>query len=148
MGADLPGTLLLVDDDPNDQLLMLRAFREIDLPITVRTVDNGEEAISYMAGADSFSDRKLFPLPKVTLLDVKMPGRSGFEVLAWIRSQPSVGDSVVVMLSGSRQAEDIERAYKLGANSYLVKPNDPRELRSLNEIIVNYWVGNNITPAG
>jgi CheY-like chemotaxis protein len=139
-------TLLLVEDDPNDQLLMLRSLRRLNVPITLRSVENGEEAMSYLAGTGIFADRERFPLPKLTLLDVKMPGRSGFEVLKWIRAQPDIGELVIVMLTSSKEPEDVERAYRLKANSYLVKPGDAHELQSLNELIVNYWVAKNVAP--
>lgn len=144
MEACLSGTLLLVEDDPNDQLLMLRSLRRMNTPMRLRVVSDGDEAISYLKGEGPFADRDQFPLPKITLLDVKMPRRSGFEVLEWIRAQPKGREAVVVMLSSSMQPEDVRKAYHLGANSYLMKPCDPDDLEDISELIVDYWVAKNI----
>lgn len=142
----MSGTLLLVDDDPNDQLLMLRSLRKVKTPMTFRVVSDGEEAISYLKGEGVFADRRQFPTPKITLLDIKMPRRSGFEVLQWIRSQPLGWKAVVVMLSSSKQPEDVRRAYSLGANSYLMKPFGLDDLQEMSEVITDYWVAKNVIP--
>src|SRR6185436_1328860 len=116
--------ILLAEDDPNDLLLIQRAFQKgaVDNPFFV--VRNGEEAIAYLSGTEGFSNRTEFPLPDLFLLDLKMPKVDGFEVLQWIRQQPGFSNLVVVVLTTSSDVYDVNRAYKLGANSFLVKPQD------------------------
>lgn len=139
-------TLLLAEDDPNDQLMMTRSLQKLGVPMKLRLVGDGEEAISYLAGEGVFGNREHFPLPKLTLLDLKMPRRSGLEVLEWIRSRPEIRTSVVVMLSSSDLPEDVRAAYQRGANSYLVKPNSVDRLNELNEALVTYWLKKNVPP--
>jgi CheY-like chemotaxis protein len=115
-------TILLVEDDPNDVLLMQRAFEKARLANPLRIVRDGEEAIDYLAGEGIYSDREKYPIPLLVLLDLKMPKRSGFEVLAWLRSQEYLSSLPVVVLTSSEEVPDVAKAYRLGANSYLVKP--------------------------
>ena len=115
-------TILHVEDDPNDVLLIARAFRKAEVSAQIQVVNNGEQAVHYLNGTNSFAQRDQFPLPAVVLLDVKLPRKSGIEVLEWLRSQPGLKRIPIVMLTSSRQAVDINRAYDLGVNAYLVKP--------------------------
>ncbi len=81
-------TFLLVDDGEDDLLLMHKAFKRAKCTVSLQEVHNGEEAIAYLKGEGSYCDRKQFPLPTVMLLDLNMPKKDGFEVLAWVRAQP------------------------------------------------------------
>src|ERR1700728_5476953 len=111
-------TVLLVEDSENDMFLMKMACQRTGIPHSLQIVNDGDEAIKYLMGKDGYSDRLSHPLPDLIFLDIKMPKRDGHEVLAWIRAQPAFRILPVVMLTGSTQREDIDRAYKLGVTSY------------------------------
>ena len=113
--------ILHVEDDESDALLLDRALKRAGLGVKVYRVENGQEAIAYLDGAGKFADRATYPLPGLVLLDIKMPGLHGFEVLKWIRQAPRFAHLPVVMLSSSDEAGDIQEARRLGANCYLVK---------------------------
>ena len=115
-------TVLHVDDDPNDILLLQAATRKASLEFILHNVEDGEQAIAYLSGEGIYADRKRFQIPALILLDLKMPRLTGFEILKWVRARPGLGKLPVVVLSGSELKEDILRAYSTGANSYLVKP--------------------------
>lgn len=121
MNIDAP-IVLLADDSDYDSLLMRTVFERAGFVHPLRFARDGEEAIAYLRGDGAYADREQFPLPTVLLLDLNMPRKNGFEVLVWIRQQPAFKRLRVYVLSASSRAEDIERAYDLGANSYLVKP--------------------------
>jgi len=114
--------ILLVEDDASQALLVDRVLRKTRLTNPLIALRNGDDAIAYLEGHGRYSDRELTPLPVLVLLDVHVPGKSGLEILSWLREQPALGHIPVVMLSGSGESEDIDRAFALGAESYLVKP--------------------------
>jgi len=114
--------VLLVDDLDSDAVLMRIVFERAGFVRPLQVACDGEEAIAYLKGEGPYCDRNKFPLPTVMLLDLNMPKKNGFEVLEWIRQQPALKRLHVYVMSASSRAEDIERAYDLGANSYLVKP--------------------------
>ncbi|WP_207482382.1 response regulator [Arenibaculum pallidiluteum] len=139
--------ILLVEDDPNDQLLIRRAFAKAKLMNPLLVVEDGDAAVAYLAGEGAYADRSENPLPAVMLLDLKLPRRSGLEVLEWLRSQPgSLGRTPVVVLTSSRENSDLDRAYDLGANSYLVKPVDFDGLLDLVRTAGLYWTVLNERP--
>ena len=138
--------ILLVEDDPNDALLVQRAFRKANVSNVLQVVRDGEEAVAYLKGEKPFSDRQQFPLPGVILQDLKLPRKSGLEVLAWLRGQPGLRRLPVVMLTSSRQSSDINRAYELGANSYLVKPVAFDALVEMIKTLDVYWFVLNEKP--
>jgi CheY-like chemotaxis protein len=116
-------TILLADDSENDLALMQIAFRKAGFKSPLQMVHNGQEAIAYLKGEGSYADRNKFPLPAVILLDLNMPMKNGFDVLEWLRSQPPTFKRIsTIILTASMRSEDVERAFDLGANSYLVKP--------------------------
>jgi len=115
-------TILHVEDDPNDTLLFEHACRKAGVVFDLQAVSDGDQAIAYLRGAEDFSDRGKHPLPKLILLDLKMPRVSGFDVLAWLRSETSLNKVPVVVLTSSNHDADVKRAYDLGARSYLIKP--------------------------
>ena len=116
--------ILLVDDDDNDAVLIKRAFARSGIPHLINTVKDGQEAICYLSGDVPYRDRSKNPLPALVLLDIKMPMKDGFEVLRWIRAQPEFARLCVVMLTSSDEIRDVNKAYQLGATSFLVKPLD------------------------
>lgn len=133
-------TVLLVEDDLNDIFLVKRAFKlaQIDNPLQVAT--DGEDAIDYLRGEGKYADRSAYPLPKLIVMDIKMPRKSGFEVLEWVKGNDRTLRRIpVVIVSSSSNPEDINRAYELGANAYMVKPVDFREVEHLFHSITHYW---------
>lgn len=140
------GTVLLVEDDENDRLLIERAFDKGRIANPIKAVTNGEDAVAYLAGTGEFANREQFPLPVLMLLDLKLPRKSGLEVLAWVREQAGLKRLPVVVLTSSRETSDINRAYDLGANSYLVKPVGFENLFELAKSLNLYWLMLNEEP--
>ncbi len=124
-------TVLLVEDDPNDRLIVQNAFERATRGIQLRTCVDGEDAICYLSGSGSYADRRGNPFPDLVLLDLKLPRKSGLEVLQWIRGCPAFCRLPVFVMSSSQERGDIDLAYALGATSYLVKEVDIRILRSV-----------------
>jgi CheY-like chemotaxis protein len=117
-----PATVLLVEDDESDVLFLKRAFRKAGLPHRLEIVTNGREAIEYLSGADRYADRQKHPVPSHVLLDLKLPEKSGFEVLEWIRNDTGLQNLHVSILTSSSESADIQKAKLLRADCYLVKP--------------------------
>ncbi|PYM17020.1 MAG: two-component system response regulator [Verrucomicrobia bacterium] len=132
--------VLLAEDDPNEVFLMERAFHKANLKNPMHVVRDGQEAIDYLSHQGNFTDTTCHPTPKLMLLDLKMPRKNGFEVLEWLRQQPALRPLIVVVLSSSDLADDVNRAYDLGANSYLVKPGDFEALITMVKTLDAYWL--------
>lgn len=132
--------ILLVEDDPNDILLFEKALSTKNFPIELVVVRDGEKAISYLSGN---GEAQGCPVPDMVLLDLKLPRKSGFEVLEWIKNHPSLRTIPVIIFSSSKQNQDLKTAYSLGANSYLVKPTGFAELNKLIEDFGEYWFFHN-----
>lgn len=115
-------TILLVEDNDDDVLIMLSTFRKAALPNPVQVVSNGEQAVAYLNGEGRYSDRERFPLPVIILLDLNMPRKNGLEVLQWMREQPRFNRTTVHILTASSRKVDVESAFELGANACIVKP--------------------------
>ena len=115
-------TILHVDDDENDRFLLKLAHKKARVPATVIGVADGEEAIAYLKGEGIYSNRHDAPMPHLVLLDLKMPLKSGFEVLEWVRGQSDLNHLPVIILSSSDHERDRQRAFGAGANYYIVKP--------------------------
>ena len=141
-----PGTILLVEDDENDLELFMRAYGKARIANPIQRVANGDDAVAYIAGDGKYADRDEHPLPVLVLLDLKLPRRSGLEVLEWIRGS-ECKRVPVVMLTSSKESSDINRAYDLGANSYLVKPVGFDNLFELIRSLNLYWMVLNQKPA-
>lgn len=139
-------TVLLVEDDPNDVILTQRAFRNAKLINPLQVVDDGEGAVAYLAGEGKYADRTSFPLPTLVLLDLKLPKKPGHEVLEWLRAQSGLKRIPVVVLTSSSQSSDVNKAYDLGANSYLVKPVEPDRLLEMAGALHLYWMVMNKPP--
>jgi CheY-like chemotaxis protein len=136
-------TALLVEDEPDDVLLARRAWEVGALPASLQVVEDGDAALAYLGGTGVYADRRLHPLPHYVLLDLKLPRRSGLEVLQWTRAQPALRYMPIIVFTSSYQTSDIERAYTLGANSYLVKPVGFQALLDLLRQVDQYWGGLN-----
>jgi CheY-like chemotaxis protein len=133
--------ILLAEDDLDHILLIRHAFKQAGLVNPLQVVRTGEEAIAYLQGTGKFSNRDEYPLPGLILLDLKMPRKDGFEVLQWIRQQPANLSSLrIVVLTSSDEMKDVNRAYALGANSFLTKPLDFRDFVQLSQAIKGYWL--------
>ena len=132
---------LLIEDDLNDVFFVERAFKEAPRHISLRHVGDGRDAVRYLEGRDEFADRQKYPLPDVILLDLKMPGFTGFEFLEWLRSKsPDHLHLIpVIVMSSSALQDDIARAYRMGVNSYLVKPVDWKLFRERMSALGIYW---------
>jgi len=133
-------TLLVVEDEPEDRFLISRAMRKAQIANPVQMVADGDEAVAYLEGGGKFADRSLYPLPLMVLLDLKLPKRSGLEVLTWIRATPRLRTLPVVVLTSSAESTDVQRAYAVGANSYLVKPVAFEGLHRMIESVGMYWL--------
>jgi CheY-like chemotaxis protein len=133
--------ILHVEDNPDDVMLMNLAFNRAGITANLHVVSDGDEAIAAL-GDDASSGGP----PVCVLLDVKLPRVSGLEVLAWIRNQPRLRRLPVILLTSSSQTADINRAYDLGANSFLVKPPDLDSLTQLVKTVAHYWVQTNVRP--
>jgi CheY-like chemotaxis protein len=134
--------ILYVEDNPDDAMLFVMAFRKAGLKTVLELASDGEQAIAALQQNHSIS------APSCVLLDVKLPTISGLEVLAWIRRQPALKRMPVIMLTSSLLQSDIAQAYDLGANSYLVKPSALDALIALAKTIDHYWLHTNVEPAG
>ncbi len=140
--------ILHVEDDANDVELVGMAFRKTKAPGRLLVVNDGDQALRYLNGDGIYTDRDSFPFPSLMLLDLKIPRTSGLEVLAWARSheRPHIKRMPIVVLTSSNQARDIERAYDLGVNSYLIKPAELNVLFELVNSIHHYWLSMNLKP--
>lgn len=139
-------TILLVEDDPNEIYLTQRAFQKANINVSLQIIDDGDSAIAYLNGTGKYADRQRFPIPKLILLDLKLPCRSGHEILAWLRQHPCLNLLPVVIFTSSREPADVNLAYELGANSYLVKPNGIKALKRVVETLTSYWLVDNEPP--
>jgi CheY-like chemotaxis protein len=140
------GVILLVEDREDDVLLIKRAFEKIGLANPVQVARDGQEAVEYLLGEAAFSNREEHPLPSLILLDLKMPRMNGFEFLVWIKKQDEFRHLPVVVLSSSSELRDVNVAYRLGANSFLVKPNDFEQFIGLNKSLQEFWLRYGKTP--
>ncbi len=141
------GLVLLIEDDPADVRLIQRAFRKLNEAVEMVRLTNGDDAVAYLAGDAPYENRAAYPLPAILLLDIKLPRRSGFEVLEWVRRQKSnLRRLPIVMLTSSRHSADVNRAYDLGANSYLAKPETLSDLDELASGFGSYWLSLNESP--
>lgn len=139
-------TMLIVEDDLYDSKLIQRAIKKARILNPIQVVEDGAAAIAYLDGQSPYDDCEKYPLPVVMLLDLKLPKKSGFEVLEWLRAQPKLGRLPVVVLTSSSETPDINKAYDLGANSYLVKPVGSDALVDMLKSVELYWIISNTKP--
>ena len=133
-------TVMLVEDDLNDIFLVKRAFKMAQVKDPLQVVTDGQEAILYLKGEGKYADRRQYPLPRLMVMDIKMPRKSGFEVLEWVKTSGAPLRRIpIVIVSSSDNPDDINRAYELGANAYMVKPVDFRAVEHLFQAITQYW---------
>ena len=137
LGAAAGPHVLLVEDNPDDVLLMRRAFRRAGVPVQLAVAEHGDAAVERLAAGGG---------PALVLLDWKLARRSGLEVLRWIRDEPARDTLPVVVLTSSREDEDVREAYGAGANSVLHKPHGFDRLQALVTLVAAYWLQANVTP--
>ncbi len=134
-----PLKILFVEDEEEDFFLTQLAFQRNHDAVVLHRVKDGQEAIDFLRQANGGPSRKPEPLPDVCIVDLKVPRQNGFEVLKWIRSEPALKRLIVLVLSASESSRDINRAYELGANSYLVKPVDLDDFIAMIFTLTRYW---------
>jgi CheY-like chemotaxis protein len=131
---------LLVEDSETDAILIRRAFLKGNIINPLQVVTNGDQALAYLKGEGLFANRAEYPLPELVLLDLKLPGIDGFQILRWIRQQPELKALRVVVLTSSDRIQDVNLAYQLGANSFLVKPVDFERFVEISQALKGYWL--------
>jgi len=137
-------TILLVEDNEDDAFFMKRALRDAGIQNPVKLVEDGRQAIEYLSGSGKFADRSLHPLPMIVFLDLKLPFKSGHDVLEWIRAQPQFAKLIIIVLTSSSEPIDLNRAYKAGANSYVVKPATADQLLETAKAFKLWWLDQNM----
>lgn len=135
-----PGTILIVDDDPNDQLMIEHALLHAGTPCSIRIVGDGAEAIAYLKGDGAYADRDRHPYPVLLITDLKMPRVDGLAVLEFLQSTPRSAIVPTVVFSASSDPDDIDKSYTLGASCYHVKPSTAERFATLVRQLHNYWM--------
>jgi CheY-like chemotaxis protein len=144
--GNLDLAILVAEDNENDVFLLQHALKKTNFDNPVRFVADGEEVMAYLEGEGRFADRAEHPFPGLLLMDIKMPRLDGLETLALIRNHPRYKRLVVIILTSSNREQDVNRAFDLRANSYLVKPGKPEMLVGMLGQIRGYWLGLNHFP--
>ena len=139
--------ILVAEDDPNDIFFLRRAFQKAQIKCQILDVSNGQEAVWYLGGTPPYNNRSEYPLPQLLLLDLKMPLMNGFDVLEWLRLQPSLAEIPALVLSSSGHDDDIRRAQVLGAQDYYIKPSDLAQLTNMAREVAAKWLDGNGSPA-
>src|ERR1041385_2159954 len=141
------GTILLVEDDANDVVLMQKALNEAGVTHRVHICHTGEQAVKYLSGNGKFSDRSTYPLPFLVLLDLRMPGEGGFGVLRWLFERPGLKKKfAVIVFSNVSEENEVQLAYELGAQSFIVKSTDYSQLLETAQRLKEYWIDLNQFP--
>jgi CheY-like chemotaxis protein len=134
-------TIALVEDNDDDVFAMKRALVRARIINPLEVLTDGQIALNYLVGKNSFANRDIHPLPFIIFLDLKLPFVDGFEILEWIRTDASLGKLPVVVLTSSPESRDYARAYALGARSYLVKPPTAEVIRDVIDSLGSFWMG-------
>jgi CheY-like chemotaxis protein len=141
MLSDMAQTCILhVEDDENDVLLLSLAFKQAGITTPIQVVTDGQQAIDYLARVGPFADRGKYPPPSLIVLDLNLPKKNGLEVLDWIRDQRALKDIAVIVFSSWARKGDVERASKVGANSYVLKPMDIDQYRKFAKRLKENWL--------
>jgi CheY-like chemotaxis protein len=140
MSESFNKVILLVEDNEDDVFLTEMAFAKAGCKNAMRVVTDGEEAVNYLAGEGAFANRDQHPFPSLVLLDLKLPYRSGLEILGWMGSNGMIGKTTIAVLTSSNQPNDLKRAYELGTNTYLVKPPTPQAIHDIKRAFNLDWL--------
>lgn len=138
-----PATILAAEDEETDAFILRMAFEKAGVKNPLTVMRDGQEAIDYLRGAPPYDDRTAHPLPALLTLDLKMPRRDGFDVLAWLRSRPDFKDLPAVVISSSSDQKDVEKARELGARDYFVKPHGIDDFVALARTLRRRWLSEN-----
>ena len=138
--------ILVAEDSESDTFVLRRAFEKANINAELRFVEDGQDAVDYLSGSGVFGDRKANSLPKLLLLDLRMPRLNGFDVLGWVKKDSTLRRLPVAVFSSSNVDKDVDLAYDLGANSYLIKPHSTTDLADLVERLKKYWLEANRCP--
>lgn len=138
-------SILIAEDNEDDRFLLTEAVRLAGIAAPVRFVEDGRKAVDYLSGSGGYADRTRFPMPSLVILDYKMPLKNGLEVLEWIRAS-ELKRLPVLILSASSLPGDVERAYDLHVNAYLMKPSSVEDLTNLMRAVDAFWLGFNEYP--
>jgi len=135
--------ILLLEDSPDDAFLLQRAFQKAGVSNRLHVLHDGERALEYLEGRGEYADRLMWPLPVLALIDLRLPRRSGLEVLERVRSRPGLRRLPIVVLTSGADPSDVSRAYDLGANSLLLKPMGSEALQKMVAELADWWLGHN-----
>lgn len=139
--------ILLIEDEENDVFFMKRAIEQAGIKEELHVARDGQEALDYMKGTGAYENREQFPCPKLVLLDLKLPHVMGLDILKWIRHESEMPSVIVIVFTSSRLQSDIDAAYHLGANSFVVKPSTPATLLETVKRIKDFWLEINQAPS-
>ena len=140
-------SVLLVEDNNDDVFFVRKAFEKADVANRLDVAADGQQAIDYLSGNGQYADRTAYPLPSVVILDLKLPGVWGMDVLKWIRANPALRAMPVVIFTGSDDAADARNAFLCGANSYFQKPSNLENFYSLIPSFCEFWLKWNRLPS-
>jgi CheY-like chemotaxis protein len=138
--------VLLVEDEQADVFIMQRAWKKAEVENPLMVVNDGRAAVDYLSGNGQYADRQKFPIPCLVLLDIKLPYLSGLQVVEWLRKYEPCSTLPAVFLTSSASDMDVDRAYQLGGNAYLVKPPTPEKLVQMLQDLKNFWMKQNKFP--
>lgn len=132
--------ILLIEDNPDDALLVKLAYERLQIDCRLVSVRDGLHALEYLDGQGPYADRAQFPFPILILLDLRMPRMDGFEFLDWLRIAPFLQSLPVIVITGSAASQDVTRAYRAGAKSFLVKSGDLTQFASELKETLSFWL--------
>ncbi len=142
-----PSLILHVEDSPDDRLFLRRAFEQAGIQNTILALEDGQKAIDYLSSTKSNESGKQLAMPCMVILDLKMPKVHGLDVLKWIRAHEEFKSIIVIILSSSPLRNDVDTAYKIGSNSFLVKPLTGEQMKNIARLIKEYWLEHNEFPS-
>ena len=142
-----PAVLLRVDDNPDDLLLFQLAWEKSGAANTIHCVSTRKEAVEYLEGKGRIDDHRTWPIPAVIVIDMRLPDGNAAEFLRWLRAHPKLGRIIVIVLSGTARQEEINEAYRSGANSFLLKSGSSGHLEATVNLIQRYWLVQNLSHA-
>lgn len=136
--------ILLVEDNDDDAFITSRAFVTAEVSAIIKRAEDGQAATDYLEGKGVYADRDKYPMPDILMLDLKLPHKTGLEVLRWVREHKTLSPMVVLILTSSSERIDVEEAYRLHVNAYVVKPTSLNHMVDIARNIQNFWLNNSI----